>query len=167
VTWIAWTLAYLVVHLLVYALLLRQIPRFTHERVIFAYHAVSDLAWAVILPVGALAGLWPGQGPAGWLAVVGLHGIYSLTFLSLWSLASGGYSIGILENINAGGEAASLKRSDLEQIGEDKQHARLRGIEGLGLIRSRGESLELTMFGACVASVLGTVAALFAVRESG
>jgi hypothetical protein len=167
VPWIALTFGYALVHFLCYALVLRHLPRFTHERVIFAYHACSELALAIVLAIGAVGGVWPSEGLAGWLAALGIHGIYSLTFLSLWSLASGGYSIAILAQVAAVGDATALERADLTDIGEGKQTARLRGIEGLGLIHSDGEYVQTTRRGAMVATALAAIASLFAIRESG
>jgi hypothetical protein len=166
-TWIISTLAYLLGHFLVYALMLRHLPRFTRERVIFAYHALSELGWAVVLVVGTLAGLWSSDGLAGWVGAVALHGIYSLTFLSLWSLASGGYSIGILAQVARVGDGARVERVDLESIGVGKQEARMQGLAGLGLVRSRAQCVETTPRGALVAAALATIATMFGVRESG
>ncbi|HLZ30428.1 MAG TPA: hypothetical protein VKV73_24165 [Chloroflexota bacterium] len=165
--WVALTLVYVLLHFLCYALVLRHQPRFTRERVIFAYHASSELGWALVLPIGGILGVWTNEGLAAWIAAVALHGIYSLTFLTLWSLASGGYSIGILAQIDAVGHGQAVERADLELIGSDKKDARLRGVQALGLIRSRDGYLEHTHRGAWAASVLASIAGVFAVRESG
>lgn len=166
--WLASTLAYVAAHFAMYALLLRHWPRFSEERTIFLYHLLSEVGWPVLLGVGALTGLWPGEGLAAWIGVLSLHGIYSLTFLSLWSLASGSYSIGILQYAQTlGGSGVRLESQPLEQIGAGKQDSRLRGIERLGLLERQRGGFALTGRGRWVARLLATIAWTLNVREGG
>jgi hypothetical protein len=88
-------LVYLVAHFVLYVFPLRQKAFFQSERGIFLYH----LASAVLFSVAALA-LWKVEfndaGLATALALIAAHGIYSISFLELWSLAQGSYSIAII-----------------------------------------------------------------------
>src|SRR5207248_3861685 len=95
-TWFIILLAYVAAHFGLYALVLRRLPRFIEERVIFAYHAVSAVVLTVLAP-----GLWL-VGVIDFATLVGLvslHGLYSMSFLELWSLSQGGYSLQILDLI--------------------------------------------------------------------
>ena len=70
------------------------------------------------------------------VAVVMLHGIYSLSFLELWALADDSYSVAIMEIVGQSGTAggAALIRG-LEAIGMSKQTSRLDALQAIGLIR--------------------------------
>jgi hypothetical protein len=59
------------------------------ERGIFRFHVASFAALAILLAAFVAAGASIGTS-AGALA---LHGIYSLSFLELWSLSEGGFSV--------------------------------------------------------------------------
>ncbi len=167
-SWLIWTLLYIALHFVVYALLLRHVRLFIQERVILAYHVASELTWPVLLGVGSAAGAWPSEDLSVWVAVLSLHGIYSLSFLSLWSLASGGYSLGILQFAEShDGFVSPGERRTLEQIGIDKQDSRLKGVQHIGLVTGRAGRYELTRRGQVAAHLLAGVAWVFDVRESG
>ena len=99
-----WYALYLAAHLLLYVAVLRHLPAFRREQTIFAYHALSAVlvtASAVVVPLALGTGF-----DAEWfVAVVALHGIYSVSFLELWSLAEGGYSLQILERLDRAASA--------------------------------------------------------------
>lgn len=159
--WLVLATVYLLVHFAVYGLILRNARRFLHERAIFLYHFLSALALAGLL-LGALV-LWPAgvSFPAA-VAVLSLHGIYSLSFLELWSLAEGGYSLSILRRVRAmPGSSLSAPLIDLRSIGTSKKEARIQSLERLRLVRRRGDVFELAGFGSIAAAafqgVSGTV----------
>jgi hypothetical protein len=86
----------------------------------------------------------------------------------LWSLASGGYSIGILHYIESfAGDQFEFELRRLEQIGAGKQEARLRGIRRLGLVEEREGRFSLTKVGATCAAVLTALGWSLNVREGG
>lgn len=148
-----WYLAYFAAHLLLYVVVLRQQPTFRREKVIFAYHALSavGVTLAVLLEPLVLGTSYDLQ----WIvAIVGLHGIYSTSFLELWSLAEGGYSLQILEGLDRAerrGEPADVEA--LRAIGVAKQGNRLAGLSSVGLVRQTGGRVELTAAGRLLASV--------------
>lgn len=146
--------AYLAAHFAVYVLVVRHMPSLHSEKGIFLYHVASavsvgfaGLSFAIIDPVGF--------GAPGLVFVLSVHGIYSLSFLELWSLAEGGYSLYILGSIAraqaAGGEPDF---ADQEQIGEAKQRDRLDGLKKLGLIAIRDGAIGLTARGRSASAIV-------------
>jgi hypothetical protein len=130
-------LGYLVVHLVVYVIWYRHVPKLRTEAAILAYHVLS---YGFLLGVLTLAGAMLGQ--PGWIAALfagGLHGIYSLSFLELWSLTQGSYSLGILARIaQNGGQASGQELATLQGIGATKQAERRGALHRLGLTQLDG-----------------------------
>lgn len=153
-----WYLVYIVAHLLVYLLVLRRRPAFRRERTIFLYHALSAVAVTAAVVAGVfLAG--PQADLYAAIAIVALHGIYSVSFLEVWSLAEGGYSLQIVEHLaqaDRAGQPADMEM--LRAIGVTKQESRLDGLARVGLVRQAGNMVELTPAGRLVASVFAFLA---------
>lgn len=143
--------AYLSLHFLAYAILLRNQPFFFGEKNIFLYHFVSLILVLVISVIfGALD-----RGFLKWaLGGVALHGIYSLSFLELWALSDGGYSLRILDRIDHAGASADF--DSLRVLGASKKKYRLDSLKRLNLITPRpsGE-WTLTRLGRALAGFLG------------
>jgi hypothetical protein len=147
--------AYLLSHLLVYALVLRHSVGFRSEKGIFLFHFVSALLVTVMAAGYALFEPTPASfGWAGVVLIVSLHGIYSLSFLELWSLAQGGYSLSILASINAHASGTQPDFSKLERIGKMKLEDRIRSLEKLGLIKVQGAEIVLTGRGSVAAAAM-------------
>ncbi|MGO8867115.1 MAG: hypothetical protein ACLQME_11495 [Alphaproteobacteria bacterium] len=126
--------AYLVLHLALYLALLRHLAGFRREATIFAYHAISSCLYsaAVLLP-GVLAGSY--RLLVAGLGLVMLHGLYSITFLELWSLSQISYSIAILAEVRRRGSATPDTLVDeFARTGEAKKTERLRSLSALGLL---------------------------------
>ena len=160
-------IAYIAFHLLIYVIWLRQQKSFRMEKAIFLYHCIP--AAAILL---ALFGLLVVSRAAESLAfavfAVSLHGIYSLSFLELWALSQGGYSIGILMRIDVAavnGVEADMK--SFEEMGETKRKDRLAGLTRLKLIEVSTGSYSLTACGRFVAAILSMAAWLTNLKESG
>lgn len=165
--WLIGIALYLGGHLLLYCLIMRRLPLFARENVIFLYHALST---AVVVAVAFGLALARGS-PTGWLiglAVTSLHGIYSLSFLELWSLAEGSYSLSILAAFGtpADGEKG-IGLAALDRIGSRKRASRLESLGRLGLVRARGDRWELTSRGRAVAAGLSLVAWLANLKKLG
>jgi hypothetical protein len=146
--------AYLAAHLGVYAFVLRDMGGLRSERGIFLYHFASAvLAGLVAL---AFAVFDPDAfGLAGVVLVLSLHGIYSVSFLELWSLAQGGYSLSIIAGVaqaEASGEELDL--AGLAAIGRAKQTDRIGALERLGLVSGTEGRIALTSRGDRVAFLL-------------
>ncbi len=142
--------AYLSVHFLLYTLVLRNLRFFYQEKNIFLYHAISFLGVStagvglVVLEPAVL-------GPV--IGAVSLHGIYSLSFLELWALSDGGYSLRILDQIDNPRAAADFK--SLEVLGASKKKYRLSSLERLRLVAPHPAGWMLTSRGRAVAVFLG------------
>ena len=163
--WLLGALAYLTLHAVVYATVLRSRDTFRRERGIFAYHAVSA-ALVSLLASGALIATPSLEGLATVVAVVCLHGIYSTSFLELWSLSQGSYSLKILRHIATRDTHDPLDTSALENTGIAHRTHRLEALTAAGLTRQRGGQLELAPLGRAVAGALGLVAWLANVRQA-
>lgn len=145
---------YLTAHVAAYVLWLRRQAPLRTEKGIFFYHFAS----AVITGLAAVVAVFmdPAEfGIAGCVLVLSAHGIYSLSFLELWSLAQGGYSLSIIAGI-ARAEAAGTEPdfSGLAAIGAAKQADRIAALERLGLISRSGECISLTPRGGAIAAAL-------------
>ena len=130
----------------------------TSERGILLYQALS---FVVLIVVGfAAVSMNPSvEVVAGLVAAIALHGIYSLSFLELWSLAEGSYSLSILEHVEqATRRGDALDVSGLEGLGGSKKEQRLGSLERLGLIQDTPDQVTLTHRGQRVARILAGVA---------
>jgi hypothetical protein len=138
--WLLSALGYMVAHFAVYTLALRHLRLFSRESVILGYQAVSFWVHPVVLyAMGVRAEEWVPALTASWA----LHGIYSLSFLELWSLSEGSYSIQMLDRVDrSGGMIEGADFSDLEAIGSSKKRVRLESLERLGLIGRVGDCYE-------------------------
>jgi len=156
---------YLGLHLVAYLLVLRNVPAFTSERVIFLYHFVSAiLVSAVAILLGWLGGSSDAWGSA--IAIIALHGIYSVTFLEVWSLAEGSYSLQILTYLRRlERHQASFDQTILWQVGAAKQGNRVDGLIKLGLVRRQRDLLVLTGSGRAIGAALTAIAWLANVRD--
>jgi hypothetical protein len=160
-----WYAIYIIVHLLLYMLILRHLVAFRREIVIFAYHAISFIAVGVavtagVVLAGASADLY------GAVAIVALHAIYSISFLEVWSLSEGGYSLQIMEQLAQAerrGQPADMDA--LRAIGIAKQGNRLDGLASAGLVRQTDATVELTATGRCIATAFAGLAWLTHVRD--
>jgi hypothetical protein len=160
-----WYAVYLAAHLLLYIVVLRHRPSFRREQTIFAYHALSAVG---VTLVAILSPLVTGTGlDLEWIVVVvALHGIYSVSFLELWSLAEGGYSLQILERLDrAERQGQRVDLEELRAIGAAKQSNRLAGLSSVGLVRQQGGRVELTGAGRIVGSLFALLAWLTHVQD--
>ena len=163
--WLLGSVGYLVLHALAYFVVLRALPAFTSERGAFLYHFCSGVLFTL---AAAVCWLWvPASQITTALAVgtVMLHGVYSLSFLEVWSLTEGGYSLQIMRAIGdseAAGQPLSV--SELEQVGRGKQSSRTASLEKFGWISRAEGSFRLTPRGRLVATVLYGLRALVSTR---
>jgi hypothetical protein len=100
------------------------------ERGIFRFHVASFVALAILIAVFVAAGASIGTG-AGALS---LHGIYSLSFLELWSLSEGGFSVTALLRLSRKPLPRVSLLTELGAIGQRKKDDRLRKLVSGGLI---------------------------------
>lgn len=166
IPWLSWAVAYLAVHFFLYSIVLRRLPIFSQERLIFLYHVVPAGCVACLV-LAALAGGRTGPAVASGVAVLGLQGIYSLSFLELWSLAEGGYSLSVLRHVDAAQrDGRCLEPSRLREIGAAKKESRIRSLERLGLVRRQRDRLALTGLGRAAAGALAAITWVAHPREA-
>src|SRR5947209_379685 len=124
--WLAITCLYLCTNLLLYLLLLRYIRAFSRERVIFLYHvgSVGVLVFLLMWSSPRVLGLLD----SATLTALSVHGVYSLSFLELWSLSQGSFSLSILAQVNclreAGRGAQVADLLPLARVGGTKRRQR-------------------------------------------
>jgi hypothetical protein len=161
-----WDGCYLACHLLLYATVLRTLAAFSRENVIFWYHLVSAVIVGSVVTVAvATTRRWGDLAVA--VGVLSLHGIYSMSFLELWALAQGGYSIGILEETGHVGPPLESKTdvSILHQVGASKRQNRLDTLERLGLVSGQADLIALTPRGRLVTGALWIIARILNLRQ--
>jgi hypothetical protein len=158
---------YLLAHFFLYVFVLRHQPYFQTEKGIFLYHLISAIVCVFASTVIVLIRR-DGEALSIACALVAAHGIYSISFLELWSLAQGSYSLSIM------GQGRSDKvpsRAELvdsfSRIGNAKKADRLSGLAGSKLIRLDGNYWKLTGSGAIVASMLRGLLWLANIKERG
>ena len=158
---------YLALHLAAYFVYLRHLPSFTQEATIFRYHAISSCVFSTAALLPGLIGADPHLLIAG-LGLVMLHGLYSITFLELWSISQIGYSIAILAEVERHGVAtADVLVRDLARIGEAKKAGRLQSLRSLGLIHLEGGRYHLSARGSVIAAAIALLRRLANYADTG
>jgi hypothetical protein len=77
-----------------------------------------------------------------------LHAIYSMSFLELWALADGGYSLSILDCLDSNRELpADTLLEELAKLGTMKKQIRVADLVRLGLVRADDGRYALTASG--------------------
>lgn len=168
----AWTLVlfaglYLPTHLTLYFIACRNQPAFRTERGILLFHLVS--ACALTLGAGSwafLANPFSTSLLAAGVAAIFAHGIYSLTFLELWTLSQISFSQEVLDRATSSGISRTAL-DELAAIGDRKRVERIAGLHKSGLIVLRKGKWALTGRGRIVASGLAAVQALPSVQSPG
>lgn len=158
-------MSWLAFHFVAYITALRFTAPFGRERVIFGYHFLS---FGFIAAAGAgLCFTQLRSAPVtAVILVLSIHGIYSLSFLELWSLSEGGYSLRLLRLIATGEDPAALAQAQQSgaEIAAAKLSQRIASLRALGLIQSADEGGDFTPIGRCAAAVLSAVLWLTAGR---
>jgi hypothetical protein len=161
------TAVYVLVHFLIYALTLRERAAFRTEKGIFRLHVFSVLVLALGISL-VLGKALTNRDIAAVIGAFSIHGIYTISFLELWSLAEGGYSLKILRTAAAGDdprEGGALLA--LQAVGQQKRANRLAALRAMGLIAEGPEGLVLTVRGKSVASFLRAIAWIANLRSLG
>jgi hypothetical protein len=164
---VALGLSYLGLHFLLYVLVLRDRSLFQTERGIFLYHFGSATLFTLVVFAATLS-----QVTDGALAIAtglsAIHCIYSLSFLELWTLAEGSYSMSILTGIASQG---TLSRNALidgfARIGDAKKGNRLSVLTNLSLAHRDRNHWRLTARGGLLANALNVLLWLTAIKKRG
>lgn len=130
--WLALVIAAML-HLGGFFLLFRRLRLFRRERVVLIYHVAAAVAVALWVLTPSLSAGLPEQAVIGMLA---FQLTYSLTFLELWSLSQGSYSLQMLALlVRRGGMSRDEAIDELSGIGEEKKRDRLADLMALRLVR--------------------------------
>jgi hypothetical protein len=160
-------LSYLVLHALLYVFVLRDRPLFQSERGIFLYHFVSAALFALVAFAAAITHFSDAT-----LAIAAglsaIHCIYSISFLELWSLAEGSYSMSILTGIASQGTLSRKALIDaFARIGDAKKGDRLSVLSKLSLASRNGNHWRLSARGRLVAVLVNALISLAAIEKGG
>jgi hypothetical protein len=151
-------------HLAAYALLLRGTDAFKREWTIFGYHVLS---MALVLVSGATLMRTGVLGVPAVAVAAAVHGIYSLTFLELWALAEGGYSLAILRELHRVERLGiAFDPTTLYDLGSSKRSTRGASLVRLGLCRERHGQFVLTPRGRAAAALLALVGRVANIAEA-
>lgn len=116
---------------------------------------------------------WFGLAPSGErfaivIAACAAHGIYSLSFLEIWALSEGGYSLRVLH------EVVQRQQSTLPELeahfsvlSSDKKEGRLDSLLKLHLLKKDGSNYSLTTSGKTVAKFIETIGHLAQLEKTG
>lgn len=123
----------LLCHFLLYLFIFRHFEYFRQEKTIFMFHMVFFL----LLFITCLFLWWIDVlGTATLLGILSIALIYHMTFLSVWSLAEGSYSLQILVAVT---HYKMIPESELitktEYIGNDKKQNRLEHLLKSGIVK--------------------------------
>lgn len=135
------------------------------EAAILKFHVGSFCIFAgLCVPVFLIA---DDVSPTVAVGALAVHGIYSLSFLELWSLAEGGYSLQLLSALELGPASRSGVTSFVAEIGDAKREARIRSLEAARLIATSDGRLTLTARGRLAAGAIAILRKIAGFREAG
>jgi hypothetical protein len=158
--------AFIAAHFLAYFAVFRHFRAFASERAIAVYHGLGFVLVLVIVTVAWARGT---IGFAGWCGLLALEYLYSLSFLELWTLAEGSYSLQILRRVSQEG---SPTREDIvamcEAIGAKKKDHRLDDLLAFGLIAvSTDGRLTLSTAGTMLVRALRAIMRTTTIHDAG
>lgn len=159
-------LGYLLAHLAAYLFLLRHLAFLRTERGVFLYHFVS---FCMFVAAAAFVGApsVPASVTYGFAAAAA-HGIYSISFLELWSLSQISYSFDVLHAIQANpGRDVDDLITELARTGDAKKAKRVASLGYLGLVAESGDRVSLTTLGRSIGMALRGLRWLANLRETG
>jgi hypothetical protein len=146
---------------------LRERPLFQTERGILLYHFFSALVFTAIA-LFICAAIPDVVAVATVFGLTAAHGIYSISFLELWSLAQGSYSISIVTGTSS---RASHSREKLvavfSRIGNAKKNDRIIALAKSSLIERVDDHWQLTSRGRFLAISLRALLWLSDIEKSG
>ena len=160
-------LIYPLLHFAAYVVFFRRHALFRTEKGIFFLHFVS----ACLLPLAVFglsinSGFWFAALAA--VTVAAAHGVYSISFLELWSLSEGSYSFAILRAIEARSPAdPEHVIAELGAVGDMKKDQRLQSLHRLRLITQDRQKISLTPRGRRIAAILRGLRILANLSETG
>jgi hypothetical protein len=135
-TQLAW--AWPATHFFTYLCFLRKKQFMQSEKNIFWWHAGSWLLFFLLGAIQILVSMPDFKDPAAAVVLgLSLHGIYSLSFLELWSLTQASYSLQLLLAIGQKKQLNSVLRTGAN-LGRQKLEERKESLRQIGLITPKG-----------------------------
>ncbi|OAI39516.1 hypothetical protein AYO40_05640 [Planctomycetaceae bacterium SCGC AG-212-D15] len=157
----------LVLHFLAYVVVFRHLDAGRRERSVFLFHLIPACLISVVA-VSMVIAERSERALTEAVLVICLQGIYSLSFLELWSLAEGGYSLTIMMDYESSGrQGARPSLAGLEEVGLGKKANRLGTLQRLSLVQRGNDSVALTPRGRLVAHCLSALATIANVKKGG
>jgi hypothetical protein len=142
----------LAIHLFIYLVALRR--RLRTEVAIFLFHLVPTLTMFVCSVIFVLISMTE-ERVASAITLISTNGIYSLTFLELWSLSQISYSREVLVKVKSGHLLSISSYTDeLAAIGDKKRTERLIALCNMGLLSRTKDVYGLSMRGIFIAKAL-------------
>lgn len=155
-------------HLIVYILFFRAYPFFKAERGIFLFHITSFLFLVAFSAAAWMLAEASGLMFMAGVLVISLHGIYSMSFLELWSLSQISYSIAILDAILENPRVSIPELVEkFSATGSEKKTSRINGLQRIRLITVSGGNVTLTSKGDVIAKALLCLRWIANLRNSG
>jgi len=145
--------------------ILRMLHPIRNERAIFLLHVAAFVSFAIICAAAYVR--YPGLSATVVVGALSLNAIYCLSFLELWSLAEGGYSISMLKSLKTGPKARALVAEEAAAIGDRKRDNRIAALQNLGLVGKVNGTFTLTPRGQLVASAVALLRGLANFRNPG
>lgn len=159
--------SYLIFHFFLFVSYFRHRPAFRTEGGILLLHLIS----VVLLIILEILSCWPSPSQADFAFIIGStagHCIYSLTFLEIWALSEGGYSLRVLS------EVVKNKHSTIEglekhfaALSSGKKEERLDSLLVLGLVQKRQNTFSLTSRGKYLALFIAGICYLSQLDKTG
>jgi hypothetical protein len=165
-TWLL-IICYLALHFTLFVLIFRHQPRFRTEGGVFLLHVVSAVAlFAVMLVWFALSPSHTRLALA--IGAAAAHGIYSLSFLEIWALSDGGYSLRVLAAVVSRGQSTVTElEAHFTALSSGKKEGRLDSLLELGLVTKDGNAYALTPRGKVVAKFIAGIGYLAQLEKTG
>lgn len=150
-------ICYLTFHFASFVFIFRHQPRFRTEGGVFLLHVVSAVTLIFIMLVWFC--LSPSQTRFAFVAGAGAaHGIYSLSFLEIWALSDGGYSLRVLSAVVSRGRSTVAKLEvHFAALSSEKKEGRLDSLIHLGLVQKESNAYALTPRGQVVAKFIAVI----------
>lgn len=163
--WLVGAAVWLAAHFLIFVVWFRHTRFATSEKAIFLFHLWPALLLSTIFALAALVRPSSASLAVAAIAIFG-HGIYSLTFLELWTLAQISYSREVLSHARRSGLDTEAQAT-LVRLGDEKRAGRLHALSGSGMVRIENGRWSLTPRGRLAATLLRIVMWIPAIRSSG
>ncbi len=145
--------AWIALHFILFVALVRHLRVVRSEKGILLYHILSCacvglgvVAWGVVTGSEAML--------SALLAAAGLHGMYSMSFLAMWSSAEGGFSLRMMKALEHGPRTRQDVMAEFVSLGDSKRSTRLAVLERAGWIRQQDGLYRPTGAGLLLASVM-------------